>query len=203
VVQSQRPVSFGRRSSRSRCRTPQNRNCCCPMGRKDLAGGRPFRVSSIEVLSQLDDTTPVTQRRVTGLAFQGPRSFPVFGRVGVLTSLPFHEQRIDPQIQPLKAAPPETLRNRMESNPGIVKATKPSAPSKNREGAATRKTKLKGCATRERAGTRKFKPFQRVGHPPRRSGHPEIQPQRLRHPRKFKIFQSLAHPAISWKPLDL
>src|ERR1700730_3688683 len=57
-------------------------------------------MSPIGVLSRLDDTTPVRQRRVTGLAFQGARSFPVFGRVGVLTSLPFHEQRTDPPVWP-------------------------------------------------------------------------------------------------------
>jgi hypothetical protein len=43
------------------------------------AGGRPFRVFSIEVLSPLDDTTPVRQRRGTGLAFQGARPFALEG----------------------------------------------------------------------------------------------------------------------------
>jgi hypothetical protein len=53
----------------------------------------------------------------------------------------------------------------MESDLGIVIATKPSDPSKNREGSATRKFNPKGCATltrlqdRGRSSFRGFRTF--------------------------------------------
>jgi hypothetical protein len=49
------------------------------MGTFRLAGGRPFRSFSVDERSQLDHTTPVRQRRVIGLAFQGARPFALEG----------------------------------------------------------------------------------------------------------------------------
>jgi hypothetical protein len=42
------------------------------------AGGQPFRVFHLDKLSQWDDTTLESQRRVTGFAFEGARSFVFF-----------------------------------------------------------------------------------------------------------------------------
>jgi len=44
-----------------------------------MAGGQPPRIVPFDERSQLDDTTPVSQRRVVGLAFQGARPFGLEG----------------------------------------------------------------------------------------------------------------------------
>jgi hypothetical protein len=44
-----------------------------------IAGGQSFHIFSVDERSQVDNTTPVRQRRVTGLAFQGAGPFGVEG----------------------------------------------------------------------------------------------------------------------------
>jgi len=42
------------------------------------AGSIPFRISSIDELTQLDDSTPIAQRSGTGLALAGAPPFVIF-----------------------------------------------------------------------------------------------------------------------------